>query len=116
MTSITGKHAMAHRAVYEYRTGQKIPYGYYLCHKCDVPSCVNPNHMFIGTARENTDDMLMKNRQAKGRKINFAKLTPEIVRKIRAENGSYASIAKTHALNPGTIRLIKLGITWKHVS
>lgn len=59
---IDKKEYMAHRISYNIYLGE-IPYGLFICHKCDNPSCVNPEHLFTGTARDNTQDMLSKNRR-----------------------------------------------------
>lgn len=56
-----GHFARAHRYAYELLVGP-IPDGLFLCHRCDVRTCVNPAHMFIGTAKDNTDDMHRKGR------------------------------------------------------
>lgn len=53
---------LAHRWIYEQLKG-KIPEGMMLCHKCDEPTCVNPNHMFIGTALDNARDAIAKGRR-----------------------------------------------------
>lgn len=69
---------MAHRFVYEKLVGP-IPDDKYLCHKCDSPFCVNPRHMFIGTAKENMLDAARKERTTFGLKP----LPRETVLKLR---------------------------------
>ena len=44
--------------------GRSVPVGKLVCHHCDVPACVNPGHLFIGTARDNTQDMMRKGRNS----------------------------------------------------
>ena len=110
-----GKSCLAHRAVYEARVG-KIPNGKLVCHTCDIRCCVNPGHLFVGTHKQNSQDAVAKNRQARGDKIYLTRCNPEMVRAIRQEAGSYDAIGKKYGLHRGTVRLIKLHKTWRHVT
>ena len=57
------KTTAAHRASYTAFVGE-IPSGMFVCHKCDTRSCINPDHLFLGTAKDNSDDMIAKGRKA----------------------------------------------------
>lgn len=60
--SINGKNVRAHRASFEFHNKRKIKEGYYICHRCDNPPCINPDHLFEGTQKDNIQDCLKKGR------------------------------------------------------
>lgn len=111
----------AHRLAYELHYGP-IPKGMFVCHKCDVPACINPDHLFLGTQADNVRDMHSKGRQAKGNKGVFGKnhgmsrLNDDLVRRIRADKRTCREIAKEIGVSKGTVIFVKSGATWKHVT
>lgn len=64
-SGLKGKSKLAHRASYEHFYGP-IPDGLYVLHRCDVPHCVNPQHLFVGTAADNMQDAVRKGRALVG--------------------------------------------------
>jgi hypothetical protein len=91
----------------------------FVLHKCDNRACVNPNHLFLGTAKENTDDMIAKGRMVipdrAGERNGRAKLTPEQVQAIRAASGRQVDIAAAFGVTQTTVSAIKRYAKWTHL-
>ncbi len=138
-----GRLEYAHRVSYSIYVGT-IPKGLCVCHHCDNPSCVNPNHLFAATQKENIADMHRKGRDnhqgalgdrnsmrlypekvPRGEKHGNAKLTEEDVLQIRQlyEKGcnsgctkhSGIKLAKMFGVHKKTIYKIVKGVAWSHV-
>jgi hypothetical protein len=87
-------------------------------HDCDNPRCVNPDHLFVGTRRDNLQDMKAKGRHLYGERNSQAKLTNKKVREIRRLWGGGATqrhIAKLFDVAPITISRIIRGERWASV-
>ena len=113
-SSKDNKTVQGHRAVYEQHHGP-IPEGMCVCHSCDVMCCVNPNHLFLGTHKENSQDAKSKQRLRYGEAHVSSKLSEKEVKCIREEQASYRELAKKYGVHKGTIRQIKSGETWRHL-
>lgn len=104
-----GGSVYAHRASWELRNGD-VTTGMCVCHKCDNPACVNPDHLFLGTQRENMRDAAVKGR------ISQARLTADQVREIRCSVSSNREFAAKFGVNTDIIGNVRRGKTYKHVS
>lgn len=109
-----GKTIRAHRFSYQHFIGP-IPDGIDICHRCDRPGCVNPEHLFAGTPKENTEDARRKNRLAVGSRLPQAKLTEADVRAIRSDSRPQSVIAKEYGIAQSSISFIKSRRNWAHV-
>lgn len=111
---------LAHRLSYELHKGE-IPIGLKVCHHCDNPGCVNPDHLFLGTQKENMNDSARKGRHAdhSGSKSACAKLNEfqvSIIREAKLAGHKRADVAKYFKMSISAINHIFLGYSWKHVN
>jgi len=107
------------RFIYEQCFGE-IPKGLVVRHKCDNPSCINPEHLELGTVADNNMDKVNRGRQPRlfGEKNGVAKLTKQKVKEIKRllEKGeTVKGIARKFAVTPKAIRNIRDGKSWPHV-
>ena len=131
-----GKRKLAsHRVAWAIRYGQ-IPDGMFVCHKCDNPSCCNPDHLFLGTHEDNMADMSRKGRtrDQRGDKHHFAK-NPSLIKvgeqstnaklteiqvrlikeKLKSGKLTQVAIASEFNVTGGCIHLIHKGVNWSHI-
>jgi hypothetical protein len=111
---------MAHRAAYVAAHGS-IPKGMCVCHKCDNPGCVNPDHLFAGSVQDNSDDKWKKGRAnipfgSRHAQTKNTGLTEEKIAQIRADSRSGYALAAEYGVSRTTISLIKRGLAWRHVA
>lgn len=119
--NILGKTKAVHRFVF-IQLFDEPKAGLCVLHKCDNRSCVNPNHLFTGTKKDNYDDMVSKGRSnhpgAPGSKNGNAKLSEEHISVIKNRLGkgeTLKSIGESFGVNLSVIWGIKVGRGWKHV-
>lgn len=118
---VCGERLYAHRVSYELHHGP-IAKGLFVCHRCDTPRCVNPAHLFLGTAAVNNADMWKKGRgvggSVRGERVTGAKLTAPKVRSIRQRLAGGAALdvlAAEYGVTKEAIWQIAKRKTWKHV-
>jgi hypothetical protein len=106
----------SHRASYEVWVGP-IPDGLFVCHTCDNPPCIEPSHLFLGTADDNMQDKTQKMRGSYGEGVNTAKLRESDlidIKYLRDAGLTFAKIAERYGVHWKTISRALNGRTWKH--
>ncbi len=116
-----GRDQSTHRVSWQLAYGP-IPDGLCVLHKCDIRLCVNPEHLFLGTKKDNTQDMMQKGRNRsnppRGERQHAAKLTEESVRSALARvagGESQRSVARSLGVTEANVSAIIRGKSWRHV-
>lgn len=115
-----GEGVLAHRYSYSLKNGP-IPCGMHCCHKCDTPSCVNPDHLFLGSAAENMRDASRKGRLntprgAKGSSHRCSKLNNRHVKEIRESSEPLRVFAALHGMTISAVSRVRRRETYKDVA
>lgn len=110
------KRQSAHRLSWILHYGP-IPPGLFVLHRCDNPPCVRPDHLWVGTAKENTQDAAAKGRMAIGERNGAAKLTKAQVIDCRERYArgavSHATLAREKGVGASTVRRVIQGRNWQ---
>jgi hypothetical protein len=119
-TALSGKMVPAHRLSWEIFKGQ-IPIGMEVCHKCDIPPCVNPDHLFLGTHLDNMRDMVLKGRKnpQRGEHQGGSKLKESDVLKIREKyistDATFSDLSREFNISITNIMDVINGKSWTHL-
>jgi len=90
--------------------GRPVPKGMHACHHCDNPSCVRPDHLYVGSPTENMADAKARNRLRPK-----TKLSANEVAEIRAAGGTHSVIAGAFGVSRSTVSMIKSRRIWAHL-
>lgn len=114
--NVSGKTTQAHRYAYYVHIGN--PSGGVVMHTCDNPGCVNPDHLTLGSQKDNMDDMVQKGRAPHGERSGSVKMSEDDVYGIfnmRNLGMTHASIARVVGVSQQQVSRILLGERWSHL-
>lgn len=106
-----GKRRLVHRISYRIKYG-KFPKDLFVCHRCDNPKCVNPDHLFLGTAKDNMNDAAVKGRAARKYTADVVMKAVKLVRSGLNRKETAKIVGMSHAL----VVQIMNGWVWGHVT
>jgi hypothetical protein len=112
---INGKNRRAHRLSWEFHNGP-VPDGLFVCHKCDVRMCINPEHLFLGTNADNMRDAGQKGRMPYGENHYATKITETQALEILHDERIARLIALDYCVSITVVYNIKNGKFWKHLT
>jgi len=111
------KHFQAHAYSWIIHFGE-IPDGLCVLHKCDNPCCVNPEHLYLGTRRQNNEEASRKGRTAKGETHYAAKLSNDTViemRRLYSDGHTQKALAQKYGIGQGLVSRVVRRKSWEHV-
>ena len=112
VATVQGVWDRIHRHSFRHFNGE-IPIVNVVRHTCDNKLCVNPNHLILGTHKDNVADRVSRNRSANGERNGRAKLTWDVIKDIRKDTESpKMHLARKHGVDPKTIRQIQQNKIW----
>lgn len=109
-----GRYQSAHRLSYTAHKGE-IEKGKFVCHSCDNPACINPDHLWLGSQQDNMSDKVSKKRHSHGEVHGMHKLSEAQVKTILVGDKSANELAETFGISSDHIGAIRKGIAWKHL-
>lgn len=109
------------RIIYRIANGEIPPDKPFICHKCDTPECINPDHLVAGSHQDNMDDMVARDRHPRQRGVEkgLAILADEDVieiRNLKRAGVSYRALARKFNVGKSTIYSASVGLSWTHVT
>jgi hypothetical protein len=119
-----GKLWPTHALSWVLANGRPVPDGKVICHTCDTPACVNPDHLWDGTDADNAKDKAKKGRSTRGathglftrgERNGLAKLSETDIPRIRQSIQGPTALARLYGVSPATICAVRKGRIWSHV-
>jgi hypothetical protein len=114
IASVGGVKMLAHRAAW-LLVGNAVPDGQYVLHRCHNRRCINPDHLYAGTQKQNVQDQFDAGTFVYGENSGSSILTDELVREIRASSESTTHLASKLNVSYHTVWDVRKLRSWKHV-